>query len=74
MIVRVFKMKDDATDEQCRTLSEKLDYHGKLLCDNERRKEIVAQFDDELDLLAFQIAIGMVEAKIICTTSQKENT
>lgn len=65
MIVRVFKMRDDATDEQCRELSDKLEYHGKLLCDNERRKEIVAQFDDELDFLAFQVAIGTVKATII---------
>jgi hypothetical protein len=35
-----------------------LDYHGKLLCDNERRKQIVAQFDDELDLAAFMLAIS----------------
>lgn len=65
MITRVFKMKEDATDEQCRALSEKLDYHGKLLCDNERRKEIVAQFEDELDFLAFQVAIGMVKATVV---------
>jgi hypothetical protein len=63
MIVRVFKMKPDATDAQCQALSEKLEYHGKLLCDNERRKEIIAQFDDELDFLAFQVAIGMVKVK-----------
>jgi len=62
-IVRVFKIKKDATDEQCKAISDKLDYHGKLLCDNERRKEIVACFDDELDLLAFMVAIG--GAKII---------
>lgn len=65
MIVRVFKMKAEATDEQCRELSEKLDFHGKLLCDNERRKEIVAQFDDELDFLAFQAAIGMIKVTIV---------
>lgn len=58
-------MKEDATDAQCQALSDKLDYHGKLLCDNERQKEIVAQFDDELDLLAFQVAIGMVRAEIV---------
>jgi len=58
MFVRVFKMKPDATDDQCRGLSETLDYHGKLLCDNERRKEIVAGFDDKLDFLAFMVAIG----------------
>jgi hypothetical protein len=58
-------MKADATDKQCLALSEKLDYHGKLLCDNERQREIVAQFDDELDLLAFQVAIGMIKATIV---------
>jgi hypothetical protein len=65
MIVRVFKMKENATDAQCQALSDKLDYHGKLLCDNERRKEIVAQFDDELDLLAFQVAIGAVTVSVV---------
>lgn len=65
MIVRVFKMKEDATDAQCQALSDKLEYHGKLLCDNERRKEIVAQFDDELDLLAFQIAIGAATIRTV---------
>jgi len=53
-------MKENATDAQCQALSEKLDYHGKLVCDNEKTKEIIAQFDDELDLLAFQVAIGAV--------------
>jgi len=67
MIVRAFKMKEDATDEQCQALSDKLLHLDKLLCVNEKRKEIVARFDDELDLLAFQLAIGGFKVKKVVT-------